>query len=165
MTPPCFAGLLGLGAPELLIIMVLGATALAALIVVVALAFKYTQRRLWHETARVALEKGQPLPPYPGAQKQENENAWHEFARSQMAAHSHLRSNRWRCDLRGGLVLIAFGLAVYAARPPNWTTGWNIAIYVPSFIGGALLLNALLGAVFPPKEADTSAHSPQRDAS
>ena len=154
-----------LGGPELLLIFTLGATALSTVIVIVALVFKHHQRRLWHETARAALDKGQPLPSYPGAQKHEIEKSWHEFARSQMAAQNHIQGFRWRRDLRGGLMLLALGLAVYAARPPSWTTGWDLAIYVPSFIGAALLLNALLSALFAPKEKDVSARPPQRDAS
>ena len=153
------------GPPELALLIPIAGMALAGIIVVAGLVFKYHQRRLWHETARAAIEKGQPLPPYPGAQKDETEKSWHEFAKNQASAHHNFRRSRWRCDLRRGLVLLAIGLAFYAARPPSWTPLWNLAIYVPGFIGAALLLNALFSAIFSPKETETDTRPPQRDAS
>ena len=154
-----------LGAPERALLISLAGMVLAGIIIVAGLVFKYHQRRLWHETARAALEKGQPVPPYPGAQAQDTTKSWHEFAMSQMAAHHNFQRSRWRCDLRRGLVLVAIGLAVYVARPPSWTPGWDLAIYIPSFIGAAHLLSALFSAVFPKKETEADARPPQRDAS
>ena len=154
-----------LGAPERALLISLAGMVLAGIIIVAGLVFKYHQRRLWHETARAALEKGQPVPPYPGAQAQDTTKSWHEFAMSQMAAHHNSRRYRWRRDLRGGLVLLAVGVAVYVARPPDWTPGWDLAIYIPGFIGAALLLNALFSAIFSPKETETDTRPPQRDAS
>jgi peptidoglycan/LPS O-acetylase OafA/YrhL len=154
-----------LGAPELALLIPIAGMVLAGVIIVAGLVFKYHQRRLWHETARAALEKGQPPPPYPGAQADDITKSWHEFAMSQMAAHHHCRRPRWRRDLRGGLVLLAIGLAVYFARPPDWTPGWNLAVYIPGFMGGALLLNALFNAVFSPKETETDTRPPHRDPS
>ena len=153
------------GPPEIALLIPIAAMTLAGVIVVAGLIFKYHQRRLWHETARAAIEKGQPLPPYPGAQKDETEKSWHEFALSLMAAHHHCRRPRWRRDLRGGLVLLAIGLAVYFARPPDWTPGWNLAIYIPGFIGAALLLSALFSALFSSKETEADTRPPQRDPS
>ena len=152
-------------APERALLISIAGMALAGVIVVAALVFEHHKRRLWHETARAALEKGQPLPTYPGAQKQEIEKSWHEFAMNQASAHHSFRRSRWRCDLRRGLVLLAIGAAVYMARPPSWTPGWDLAIYIPGFIGAALLLNALFSAIFSPKETETDTRPPQRDAS
>jgi hypothetical protein len=63
------------------------------------------------------------------------------------------------------LVLLAIGLAFYAARPPSWAPIWNLAVYVPGFIGAALLLNALFSALFSQKETEADVRPPQRDAS
>ena len=153
------------GPPEIALLIPIAAMTLAGVIVVAGLIFKYHQRRLWHETARAALEKGQPLPPYPGEQAQDITKSRQKFAMSQMAAHHRCRRPRWRRDLRGGLVLLAIGLAVYFARPPEWTPGWNLAIYIPGFMGGALLLNALFNAIFAQKETETDTRPPQRDPS
>jgi hypothetical protein len=154
-----------LGPPELALLIPIAAMALAGVIIVAGLVFKYHQRRLWHETARAALEKGQPLPPYPGEQEQEITKSCHENAMNQASARNNFRRFRWRRDLRGGLVLLAVGLAFYAARPPSWTPLWNLAIYIPGFIGAALLLNAWFSAIFSQKETEAEARPPQRDAS
>ena len=84
---------------------------------------------------------------------------------SQMAAHHNFRRARWRCDLRRGLMLLAVGVAVYVARPPSWTPGWDLAIYIPGFMGGALLLSALFSAIFSAKDPGDDVRPPQRDAS
>lgn len=99
-------------------------------IVITRLYFRNQQRRMWHETARLALEKGQPLPPDfvapPEAQPEKN--------------------GRRRCDVRAGLILIAVGVALYLA----WKhSGMDISFYaaIPGFIGVALLLNSLFDAL------------------
>jgi len=157
------AGMLSM--PEFVFLIPITGMILAVVVVVAGLVFKYNERRLWHETTRAALEKGQSLPPYPGEQAQEITKSWHEFAMNQASARNNFRRYRWRRDLRGGLVLLAIGLAFYAARPPSWTPLWNLAIYVPGFIGAALLLNALFSAIFSQKEPEADARPPQRDAS
>ena len=90
--------------------------------------------------------------------------SWHEFAMSQMAAHHNFRRARWRCDLRRGLMLLAIGGAIYVARPPSWTPGWDLAIYIPCFMGAALLLSALFSAIFSSKDPEADVRPPQRDA-
>ena len=157
------AGILSM--PEFVFLIPIVGMALAGVIVLAGLVFKYHERRLWHETTRAALEKGLPPPSYPGTQKQEIEKSWHEFAVNQVSAHHNFRRSRWRCDLRRGLVLLAIGVAFYAARPPNWAPVWNLAIYVPGFIGAALLLNAFFSAIFSQKETEADTRPPQRDAS
>jgi len=157
------AGLIGTS--EFVFLIPITGMILAGIIIVAGLVFKYCERRLWHETTRAALEKGQPLPPYPGEQAQDITKSRQKFAMSQMAAHHRCGRSRWRRDLREGLVLLAIGLAVYVARPPGWTPGWDLAIYIPGFIGVALFLNALFSAIFSPKETETDTRPPQRDAS
>ncbi len=46
------------------LILPLAGIALAGVVVVCSLYFQHRRREMWHETARVALEKGQPLPPW-----------------------------------------------------------------------------------------------------
>jgi Domain of unknown function (DUF6249) len=101
-------------------------------VIVGAMYFKNRNQKQWHETARIALEKGQPIP----------------IARYDLEEKMGHTSNppkpSGRGDMKAGLILLAIGAAIYLARPPSWTPGWDIASYVPGFIGVALLLNALI---------------------
>jgi hypothetical protein len=151
-----------LGGPELLTILLLCAAALATGIVIVALAFKHQQRRLWHETARAALEKGQPLLPYPGAQKHEIEKAWHAFAMNQMAANNDFRRFRCRRDLRGGLVMLAIGAGIFLGLASiDHGERLRVFAFVPGCIGLALLANGLVNVAFPSKEANSTDRPPE----
>ena len=130
-----FAGILGLGLPELFtIILVLGLTIILPITIVgMALYFKHRQRQMWHETVRLALEKGQPIPT----------QAAPEFIRER-APHGGMEMNHH--DLRGGLVLMAVGLGLY------WFIG--PVGYIPGFIGVALVVYALINRLFPEKKSD-----------
>jgi hypothetical protein len=94
--------------------------------------FSNRRREMWHETARVALEKGQPLPPLPDAETD---------------ATTH--SNPHRNDVRSGLILIAVGAGLFAffyglnARPVAMVGA------IPGFIGIALLLFGLFSTPKP----------------
>lgn len=93
------------------------------------------QQKLWHETARLALEKGQPLP---------------EFAPWRGCAWPGHGRTRW-CEMRHGLVLIALGAAMYLAipgQPRLWAA-------VPGFIGIALLVCSLFAPPQPPPSGDS----------
>lgn len=82
---------------------------------------KMQKRRLRHELLRVALEKGQPLPP--------------ELLEEPPA-------RRGRDDRRSGLIALAVGAALYlflGALIPEQGVKW-VAL-LPGFIGLALLLN------------------------
>lgn len=98
-------------------------------IAISAMYFNHRQRELWHATARVALEKGQPMPDYPYA----GENT----------EPSRRRGNGGR-DLRSGLVLIGVGAGLYFFL--GAVSGPDVALVglIPGFIGLALLLYALL---------------------
>ena len=96
-------------------------------IIVVLLKSIARNRRLqmWHETARIALEKGQPLPP--------------------LAPDAYLNcstSGSPRRMLLFGLILVAVGIADYWASPNLGRWG-----AVPAFIGVALLVYYLIARV------------------
>jgi hypothetical protein len=94
---------------------------LAFLIALILIRSHYRQRRiqLWHETARLALEKGQPLPPRFGPGVRTNLARW----------------GAWR-DLRRGLILLAIGGGLFLARPDG-ARAW---VAVLGCVGTAYLL-------------------------
>ncbi len=66
---------------------------------------EYRATRLWHETARLALEKGQPIP---------------EEAQATTQAKGKIERQRRKHggnDLRAGLILLGIGGGIYAALP------------------------------------------------
>ncbi len=111
------------GAQWIAIAAILGGLTFTILLILFGLKFVQRRQELWHETARVALEKGQPLPPLPRDMQQER----------------HPEENN---DLRAGLVLIATGAGLYlffaAFIPPL-----RFVATIPGFIGVALLLYGL----------------------
>lgn len=103
-----------------------------------AMYFHHQRQRLKHETARLALEKGLPVPTF-------SEDKTHQ---PKSKGDLSLR------DLRGGLVLIGLGAGIYLFFAN--TGGANEARFlgaIPGFIGIALLLHALLQALLTKKES------------
>lgn len=103
----------------------LGALALGAVAIVVSMKAKLEREKFRHETIRMALEKGQALPP--------------EFLNpAQFARPDHPNADR-----RNGLVLIAIGVGLFVVlRALNHgypQVSWLGLI--PGVIGAALLLN------------------------
>ena len=96
--------------------------------IVIFIVFRSIQRRheLWHETARVALEKGQPLPPMPADVAPSPEQA--------------MPTN----DIRTGLILIAGGAGLYLFLGSLISRSMGYVGAIPGFIGVALLLFGLL---------------------
>jgi hypothetical protein len=94
-------------------------------IIVLAMRHKHERRRLWHETARIALEKGQPLPP--------PEEGHHSASRG--SGH----------DFRVGLILMAIGGAAYLSTEDKDKI---ILAALPGFIGLAMVINGVLDRVF-----------------
>lgn len=87
-------------------------------VVLLGMHFKHQRRKMWHDTVRLALEKGQPIPALP----------------------DDTHADRPRNDARVAAVLIAIGLAVCATlERDKWILG-----ALPGFVGVALLVNALL---------------------
>ena len=116
------------GAQWIAIIAILGGLTFSSLLIIFGLKFVQRRQELWHETARVALEKGQPLPPLPRdmqSTKDPNENN----------------------DIRAGLVMIATGAGLYLFFAAFFG-GWMKYIgAIPGVIGVALLLYGILSAI------------------
>ncbi|HVW20263.1 MAG TPA: DUF6249 domain-containing protein [Opitutaceae bacterium] len=107
---------------------------------------RHRREKLWHETARLALEKGQPIPAGPEPERQGGGGApaGAAFAAPAQGAGGERwgrqRHERKReSDLRGGLVLLGLGTALYLA---------NRSMALPGFvligIGAALVVSYLL---------------------
>ena len=109
--------------------------AFVVVLVVIKNIFRMRQSQLWHETARTALEKGQPLPP--GA-----------------APASGCGGQHWTC----GLIWIAVGVGLYLVNDGD-VRNWAV---LPICIGVALLLASLIGALFQPsKSGDRQGPNPR----
>jgi len=116
-------------------------------IVPVSMYFQHQRRKLWHDTARLALEKGQPIPP-----------------EAEMAQNADRRLPRPARDLRTGLILIAVSIGLYFGSddiPGLEHSGHSffIGAAIPGCIGLALLLNALITVLFV-KNPDSLPNSP-----
>jgi hypothetical protein len=98
--------------------------------------FQWKRHQAWHETARLALEKGQPLPPgAPGTY----------IDLQPLARHR----DQGACDLRGGLVAIAVGAGMYYAMPGDT----RMFGAIPAFVGVALLISGLFRILFADKSS------------
>ena len=137
-----FAGIVGLGASELLVIALVLVMMIVLPITVVAIAlfFKHRQQHLWHETARLALEKGQPLP---------------APAAGSFPAPGDARTGR--NDVRTGLILIAVGIGIAVFFRSVGSRDASGIGAIPGFIGIALLLFGL----FSRQKSPTDNHPPR----
>jgi len=120
---------------------------LGGVISISAMYFCHRRRELWHETARIALEKGQPLPLMPG-----------ESADSLRASSD---SGGGKNDVRAGLILIAVGGGLmiffnYVGAPQVAGVG-----AIPGLIGVALLLFAVFSTLFSRKGPGPGDRPPQ----
>jgi hypothetical protein len=111
------------GAQWIAIAAILGGLTFTILLIFFGLRFVQRRQELWHETARVALEKGQPLPPLP---------------RDMQPAKDPNGNN----DMRVGLVMIATGAGLYLFFAA-FVYPLRFLAAIPGFIGIALVLYAV----------------------
>ncbi len=106
------------------IIVPVAAMLFGGIMAITSMYFSHQRKKLWHETARLALEKGQPLP----------------AALDDSEMKSAAEPRRERNDLRTGLILVAVssGLWVFL-RSVGARDAASVAA-IPGFIGIALLL-------------------------
>lgn len=107
---------------------------LAGVIIVTTMYFGHRRQELWHQTARLALDKGQPLPPLPEG----------NMGRGDATAASN--QPRWRGYLIGGLINLAIGAGLFVSLSHIAGTPFNVGYLgcIPGFIGIALLLGAAI---------------------
>lgn len=111
-------------------------------VVIIKQISRYQRARLWHETARLALEKGQPVP-VEGLQKD---------PRDELRRNRPIRlgcRDHW-CYLRRGLVQLAIGVALYFALPEEGKA-WAL---IPALIGVANLISWLIFSLRADKSDD-----------
>lgn len=107
-----------------LLLMLIGMAFLfIATIVIAAFFFQYRKMKCWHETTRLALEKGVTPPPMP-----------EELASSK---------KEYKPDVGHGLVVLAVGLALYFGLPQISPSIPLIGAYITGFVGIAIILSAL----------------------
>jgi hypothetical protein len=120
---------------------ILGGLTFISLIIIFGLKFVQRRQELWHETARVALEKGQPLPPLPPDMRHEK----------------HPNHNN---DIRAGLIMVATGAGLYLFLA-TFLPGLRFVAAIPGFIGIGLLFFTGIDALATPKDQPPADRPPQ----
>lgn len=126
---------------ELGVVMGLSGMGLGLVFGGLAMYFQHRRRTLWHETARIALEKGQPIPePSP------DRDEWEAGMPGTPDAAERSRQNRVRGMVLGGLINIAvgFGMFIGFRHMPGLPAQAAYFGAIPAFVGAALLLGAVL---------------------
>ena len=138
LLPPPFLGLIDVSEHVIGLVALVGSMGFVAVMGVAVFYFQSKKRQMWHETARIALEKGQPLPPWP---KTDEELKLVPPPGASLAEWEAMRRAREvRGGVKGGLILIAVGAGLYIMMQ-----GQGILIgAIPGLIGVALIVNALI---------------------
>lgn len=100
----------------------------AGVLIVTNLYFQNRRREMWHQTARLALEKGQPLPEMP----------------KEDAAAAKRGGDSPADDLRAGLICIAAGVGLYLFLGHFINQALGYVGTIPGFIGVALLISGIV---------------------
>ena len=128
MTSPVLAALFDFNiSPHMIAIVVpIAGMIFGGVMAISALYFRLQRKRLWHETARLALEKGQPLP-------------------AELAAEDRppLRNRRHR-DLRTGLILIGVSSGIFVFLRSVGAGEAAAIAAIPGFIGLGLFIFGLI---------------------
>ncbi len=119
---------------------------IGGLVAIAAMILHYLRQRDWNNVLRAAVEKGHPVAELTRLDPS-NAPAW--------LRHSPMmdRTRGPRHDLRSGLILIAIGIGLHFGFKELRNDQVHVVSfeYIPAFMGLALLINASIGAVFPPK--------------
>jgi hypothetical protein len=128
--------------------------AFAAFFTVVSHYFRNLEEKRRHETARLALERGQPIPSFA--------QSWPSHEQGcPNPAQGNARTPNWMGLLIGGLVNVAVGIGLYlmlASMPGAYVARY--CAFIPGMIGVALLLAALIVAVSSRTKSDAGAPPP-----
>jgi hypothetical protein len=135
----------------------LGGMVFAAAILITGLWAKNQERQRWHETARIALEKGQPIPSM--ADLPEDKIVDKIIASKSPAL---ARKKQVMGFVTGGLINVAVGMGLYVglAHMPGAEEARYFAL-IPGFIGVALLIAGLIYASLYRNASDSGVHPPQ----
>jgi hypothetical protein len=145
LSSPALA-LLGVGMTELAFLIAIAGMILGGTVAIAAMYFHHQRQRMRHEIARVALEKGLPVP---------------EFAEHTTFHHSTRKDDFGRRDLRDGLILIGVGAGIYMFFTSVGAAEARFLGAIPGFIGVAMLVNALFSALWPRKDPRPTDRPPQ----
>jgi hypothetical protein len=145
LLPIPFVGLLGLGTAELGIIVGIFGLGVGLVFGLFGMYFHHRRQELWHETARIALEKGQPLPALPNDEPSPVDRERAET----------------KNDFRSGFVLIAVGIGLYIFLTGFLGISLGRVGAIPGLIGVALLLYAVLNSIFGRKKSGPDNRPPQ----
>jgi hypothetical protein len=131
------ASFLGLGVAEIGIVFAVLGMGFGGIMGLAGMYFHHQRQRLWHETARIALERGQPVPPH------DSDDDHAKPYRKKNRSTNH--------DVRGGLVLIAVGAGLWLMLG-GIAGDLRYVGAIPGFIGVALLLYAFLAWIVSPDD-------------
>jgi hypothetical protein len=130
--------------PWVAIIAVGGSLLLTIVVIIGGLIIAHHRQQLWHETARLALEKGQPLPT------------------EVKETHATPPADRGPgADLRAGLICIGVGVGLFLFFDALIGRGMAYVGAIPGFIGVALVLYAILSRSIAPKSNPPAGRPPQ----
>jgi hypothetical protein len=156
-------GFLDLQGDESMVAVIAVTLSLAIPIVAIVMVFTHKLRKeqLWHETARLAIEKGQPIPARPLSADDDkaavapagtNPAEWDRFN----------RAHRRRKDIRNGLILAGIGAGFYFSETGGrFGQAHGLVVFVPLFMGLGLFLNGLLDGLFSRKAGDSGDFPPR----
>ncbi|HWL14216.1 MAG TPA: DUF6249 domain-containing protein [Opitutus sp.] len=122
----------------------LAGLAFVALFGALGMYFHHRRQELWHETARIALEKGQPLPALP----------------DDPGPNAGDRKDSEDSDFRSGLILLAVGASLYVFLGALVGPSLAYVGLVPGFIGVALLIFALIRTLAARKQSGDADRPP-----
>lgn len=133
LAPSLFPGLFAVIPPYVVVYTaILLFIIVSGIFLICLLYFQNRRREMWHQTARFALEKGQPLPSLGADERPPTPRP----------------SDEARKDFRSGLIMIAAGMGIFLAFRDS--LGLDLAYLgaIPGFVGVALLLNGIITAIF-----------------